>query len=44
MPLHYSGSYDLVYGHAKKSKAKNWQKNFGIQQVVKNQLEKECIL
>lgn len=36
MPLQYSGSYDLVYGHAKKAKAKNWQKNLAMQQVVQN--------
>lgn len=29
MPLQYSGSYDLVYGHAKQAKAKNWQKKLG---------------
>ena len=40
MSLQYSGSYDLFYGHAKKDKAKNWQKNLGIQQVVQNQQRK----
>jgi len=29
MPLQYSSSYDLVYGHAKKAKAKKWQKKLG---------------
>lgn len=40
MPLQYSGSYDQVYGHAMKAKAKNWQKNLAIQQVVQKSTQK----
>lgn len=44
MPLQYSGSYDLVYGHAMKAKAKKLAKKLGnTASCTKIHTEKECI-
>jgi len=36
MPLQYSSSYDLVYGHPKKAKAKIGKKSLANRHVVEN--------